>query len=254
MLQLEIIVKIKLIWRSYNFSRIVAGLYCFKLIKHGVSSYFTNHDAISEVKLEKQHLNSGWNYKQGKQKSKGKLNHKVNKCFCVPNISRLRNDSFTHILSSLRFLNGNWHKITAWQMQTINGSLQQNSGRLVDAIRVLYYWTKKSVVDFISLFFLSSLLQSRVLCYNCAICRWNCADVYRLLDYFTPIHTESRKGHIHSPTPSQKKVMAAHTHPQSAKKWSHPAKKGHTYPHITEKGNVTCLTHIYVKSIPFLQY
>lgn len=87
------------------------------------------------------------------KKVKENLIHKVNKCFCVPNISRLRNDSFTHILSSLRFLNGNWHKITAWQMQTINGSLQQNSGRLVDAIRVLYYWTRKSVVDFISLFF-----------------------------------------------------------------------------------------------------
>ena len=34
-------------------------LNCFKLIKHAVSLYFTNHDAISEVKLEKQHLNFG---------------------------------------------------------------------------------------------------------------------------------------------------------------------------------------------------
>ena len=134
-----------------------------------------------------------------------------------------------------------------------HSSLQQNSWRLVDAIRVLYYWKRKSVVYIISLFFLSSLLQSRVLCYNCAICRWNCADVYRLLDYLTPIHTESRKGHIHSPTPSQKKVMPAHTHPQPAKKWSHPANKRSHLP-TTEKGNVTCLTHIYVKSIPFLQY
>ena len=28
----------------------------------------------------------------------------------VPNVSRRRNDSFAHILRSLRFLNANWHK------------------------------------------------------------------------------------------------------------------------------------------------
>ena len=53
------------------------------------------------------------------KKVKENVIHKVNKCFYVPNISRLRNDSLTHILSFLRFLNGNWHKITAWQIQTI---------------------------------------------------------------------------------------------------------------------------------------
>ena len=58
-----------------------------------------------------------------------------------------------------------------------------------------------------------------------------------------------------------KKVTLTHTHPHPAKKRSHSPtpthtqpKKAHTRPHITEGKNVTCLTHIYVKSIPFSQY
>ena len=65
----------------------------------------------------------------------------------------------------------------------------------------------------------------------------------------TPTHTYShpaKKGHTHPhpPTPSQKYVTLTHTQPRN----------GHTRPHITEGKNVTCLTHIYVKSIPFSQY
>ena len=93
-------------------------------------------------------------------------------------------------------------------------------------------------------FFLSSLLQSRVLCYNCAICKRNCADVYRLLDYFTPTHAHPHR---------VKKRSHSFTHTQPENGYIQP-KKCYTYPHITEKGNATCLTYIYVKSIPFLQY
>ena len=63
----------------------------------------------------------------------------------------------------------------------------------------------------------------------------------------TTTHTQPRKCHTHPypPTLSQKKVTLTSTQP----------KEGHTHPHITERKNVTCLTHhIYVKSIPFSQY
>ena len=40
----------------------------------------------------------------------------------APNISRQRKDSCTHVLRFLRFLNGNWYKKTAWQIQTTSSN------------------------------------------------------------------------------------------------------------------------------------
>ena len=169
------------------------------------------------------------------KKVKENVIHKVNKCFYVPNISRLRNDSLTHILSFLRFLNGNWHKITAWQIQTINNSLQQNSWRLVDAIRVLYFWKRKSVVDFISLFFYHHYCNLEY----CATIVQFVSGLRRCIPTFRLFHTHPRPS-----TPSQEKVTFIHPHP--ARKRSCPRtpthnqpknghtqpKKGHTYPQL----------------------
>ena len=71
--------------------------------------------------------------------------------------------------------------------------------------------------------------------------------------------------HPYSSLTSQQMVILTHNHPENvtpthihshpAKNWSHPSKKSHTLPHITERKNVMCLIHdTYVKSIPFPQY
>ena len=85
----------------------------------------------------------------------------------------------------------------------------------------------------------------------------------------TPTHTQPRKRHTlpQLPTPSQKKVTLTHTHQHQAKKKGHKRpqsptprqkkvtlthtqikdhtqpKEGHTHPRITDRKNVTCLTH-----------
>ena len=75
----------------------------------------------------------------------------------------------------------------------------------------------------------------------------------------SPTHTHTQlKKMSHPPTSThtqQKKGTLTHTHPHPAKK-SHihpcPARKGHTLPNITERKNVTCLTHdMYEQVSPF---
>ena len=76
----------------------------------------------------------------------------------------------------------------------------------------------------------------------------------------TLTHTQSHpaKKQSHSSTPSQKKVTLTHTQPHLTKTGHthphlpHPDKKGHTqpkeghiHPHITERKNVMCLTHMW---------
>ena len=78
----------------------------------------------------------------------------------------------------------------------------------------------------------------------------------------TLTHTQPRKGHTppHPPIPSQKKftnnhsqlkkVTSTHTQPKKftpthtqLKNGHTQPEKGHTHPNITERKNVTCLTH-----------
>ena len=74
-----------------------------------------------------------------------------------------------------------------------------SSSWFADVVKVLYYWKSKSLVDFVSLLFLSSLLHLRELYYNLQLmsttqkyfhnsnCRPNCRDVYRLKYLFSAL-------------------------------------------------------------------
>ena len=67
-----------------------------------------------------------------------------------PNVSRRRNQSFTHALWFLRPLNGNWHKKTAWQIQIVRSSNQRSSVKK-GVIRNIAKFTGKHLCQ--SLFF-----------------------------------------------------------------------------------------------------
>ena len=103
------------------------------------------------------------------------------------------------------------------------------------------------------------------MCYNCAICRWNCADVYRLLDYFTPTHThphrvkkrshsfthtQPEKGHAraHPPTTSQKMVTPSQKKVTLTHNWKRECHVSNTY--IREKYSIfTILADVFIFEI-----
>ena len=103
------------------------------------------------------------------------------------------------------------------------------------------------------------------MCYNCAICRRNCADVYRLLDYFTPTHThphrvkkrshsfthtQPEKGHAraHPPTTSQKMVTPSQKKVTLTHNWKRECHVSNTY--IREKYSIfTILADVFIFEI-----
>ena len=89
-----------------NCSSPFSRFYCFKLIKHIVSLYCMNHDANQ--------WNEIW-------ETTSKCSLKTERFF----------HSFTHIIRFLRFLNGNWHKITVWQIQTGNSNNRVSSSKFI---------------------------------------------------------------------------------------------------------------------------
>ena len=66
----------------------------------------------------------------------------------------------------------------------------------------------------------------------------------------TPSQKKCHK-HSHPPTTTPKKVSSTHTQPKKVtpthnqlKNGHTQPKKGHTHPHVTERKNVKCLTHV----------
>ena len=90
----------------------------------------------------------------------------------APNVSRRRNHSLTHILCFLDFLNGNWHKITAWQIQTANSNNRVSSSKFIMTFcccQSTVLLKRRVFSRLISLLLLLSLLHFRESYYNSII-------------------------------------------------------------------------------------
>ena len=84
--------------------------------------------------------------------------------------------SFTHILRFSRFLNGNWHKITVWQIQKANSNNRVSSSKFImtfSCCQRTVLLKKKVFSRFILLLLLLSLRYFRELYCNSTMIVYN---------------------------------------------------------------------------------